>query len=290
MSTLTKTLIILLTAFCFFLCGAVVVYVGNAQSYKQKYDDEVRHSQDLTTKKEHTQTQLKEKTKEFHDKEDAMEKKSAELNTDLQATQQELITATTKQTSLEEQVQSWVAMVDGLQKTNADKQQLLERTLAELNQLKISQVKQEKQLQETVRELMEKTAVIESLEQQKRQLQEQIAQLQTRMDQAWATAPRQAPPLVTVTPERGMAKPAPAPMEKPGLSGTITAVDSKNALAEVSVGSAHGVTEGMKFYVTRGQQFVCEIAVFYVDADKAVGDIKNMKAQPQVGDIVATSL
>jgi hypothetical protein len=290
LSTLTKTLIILLTAFSFFLCGAVVVYVGNAQSYKQKYDDEVRHSQDLETKEKHAQTQLKEKTGEFDAKEDTLETRIAELNIDLKDTELQMRTATTKQTSLEEQVQSWVAMVNGLQKTNADKQQLLERTLAELNQLKTSQVKQEKQLQETVRELMEKTAVIESLDQQKRQLQEEIAQLQTRMDQTWATARRQAPPVVTVTPEVGMAKPALGSIEKPGLSGAITAIDTKNSLAEVSVGSAHGVTEGMKFYVTRGQQFVCEIAVFYVDADKAVGDIKNMKAEPRVGDIVATSL
>ena len=38
MSTLTKVLIVLQTIFSVFLCGIVITYVGNADSYKDKYD------------------------------------------------------------------------------------------------------------------------------------------------------------------------------------------------------------------------------------------------------------
>jgi hypothetical protein len=70
----------------------------------------------------------------------------------------------------------------------------------------------------------------------------------------------------------------------------ITAVDLKLSVAEISIGAAQGVREGMKFYVTRGQDFICEIWIHYVDAEKAVGDLKLVQKQPRAGDSVTTNL
>ena len=75
-----------------------------------------------------------------------------------------------------------------------------------------------------------------------------------------------------------------------GLKGLITVVDLKYSLAEISIGKADGVKEKMKFYVTRGDDFICEILIFDVDAERAVGYLQLVKLPPKIGDNVTTNL
>jgi hypothetical protein len=65
-----------------------------------------------------------------------------------------------------------------------------------------------------------------------------------------------------------------------------------NKLASISLGKADGVRAGMKFFATRGEQFVCEIFVTDVDAEESVGIITRMPKEysPKVGDVVSTNL
>jgi hypothetical protein len=74
------------------------------------------------------------------------------------------------------------------------------------------------------------------------------------------------------------------------LKGRVTAVDPKNSMAQISIGAADGVKESMKFHVTRGDQFVCDILILDVDAEKAVGILELVQQPPKVGDNVSTSL
>ena len=74
------------------------------------------------------------------------------------------------------------------------------------------------------------------------------------------------------------------------MKGLVTAVDLKNSVAEISVGAAQGVRENMKFYVTRGDDFICELWIHYVDSERAIGELKLVQKQPEVGDVVATNL
>jgi hypothetical protein len=71
-------------------------------------------------------------------------------------------------------------------------------------------------------------------------------------------------------------------------------VDLKNLLAEISIGSADGVREGMRFHLTRGDQFICDLVVLDVLPDKAVGWLDLIEEQsqnpPQIDDRVSTNL
>jgi uncharacterized phage infection (PIP) family protein YhgE len=290
LSTLTKTLIVLLTLSSFCLCGAVVTYVGMAENYKEKHQNEARQSQDAITKQRHAEATLKEKTEEFQTKQDQLSKQVAQLQTKLEAAQQELRTVNTKRTSLEEQVQSLASMYEALEKSKIDQQGMLDRTLGQLEQTRSKQIRQEKELAETVRELMAKSAIIETLERDKKRLEEQLAQVQKQLDQVWVRVGKEAAVMVPVTPETGVARPAPPVVKEVRLQGVVTALDLKNELAQISIGSAHGVKENMRFFVTRGDQFVCEIGIFDVDSEKAIGEIRNVNFPPQVGDTVATNL
>ena len=67
-------------------------------------------------------------------------------------------------------------------------------------------------------------------------------------------------------------------------------MDLKNSLASISLGKADNVKEGMKFYVTRGDKFICEILIIDIDAEQAVGVLERVQQQPRVGDNVSTNL
>jgi hypothetical protein len=46
----------------------------------------------------------------------------------------------------------------------------------------------------------------------------------------------------------------------------------------------------MKFHVTRGDRFVCDIVISDVDADKAIGSLDLVQIDPQPGDSATTNL
>ena len=74
------------------------------------------------------------------------------------------------------------------------------------------------------------------------------------------------------------------------LQGLVKKVDLKNSMASISIGSADGVKEGMKFHVTRGDKFLCDILIIDVDAEEAVGVLELVQQQPKVGDSVSTNM
>jgi len=46
----------------------------------------------------------------------------------------------------------------------------------------------------------------------------------------------------------------------------------------------------MKFHVTRGDEFICDIIITEVDTEEAVGVLDLVVQQPRVGDNAATNL
>ena len=67
-------------------------------------------------------------------------------------------------------------------------------------------------------------------------------------------------------------------------------MDLKNSMASISIGTADGVKEGMKFHVTRGDQFICDIVIIDTDTEEAVGVLELVQQPPKVGDNASTNL
>jgi len=92
------------------------------------------------------------------------------------------------------------------------------------------------------------------------------------------------------TPEKGKSLAAQSPMLAEALKGKVAEVNLQNSIVGISIGSADGVQQGMKFYVTRGEDFVCEILIMNVDSKVSAGVIELASSQPKIGDKVATDL
>jgi cell division protein FtsL len=288
LSTLTKVLIVLLTVSSIFLCGIVVTYVANADNYRQRYEDLRSQTNALKKKNEDLTKQVNE---QIADK-DAMEKKLrgqiASLNTELAGLKNELKEVDREKETLLQKVNSWTSIVKDFSETNDKQGQLLKNTLEELKKIQSEQIRQGKELNETTTTLIEKMAVIDALESEKRRLLEEKTDLQARLENLLQPEGRIEIP-APVTPEKDTVRPEGPQVRQIDLRGAVTAVDLKNSMAGISIGSADGVKENMKFHVTRGDEFICDILIIDVDTAESVGLLELVQQPPQVGDNVSTS-
>ncbi|MCJ7730000.1 MAG: hypothetical protein MUO27_09020, partial [Sedimentisphaerales bacterium] len=115
-------------------------------------------------------------------------------------------------------------------------------------------------------------------------------ELQAKLDSFLRPAGKTVAGAVPVTPQKAKVMPAEPATTQISLKGLVTNVDLGNSLVEISIGAADGVKEGMKFYVTRGEEFICDILIYDVEAEKAVGLLDMVSKEPKAGDNVSTNL
>lgn len=289
MSTLTKILIVLVTISSIFLCGIVVTYVALADNYKDKHDI-IKTERDGLIESEKS---LKEQRNAMEAKKDALEKKlkseisnlKIEINTlkgDLKAAADDLKISN-------QRLSDMASVVETATQTSKETTKLAMDTQAQLTLAEAEKTKFEAQLKEISESLLEKLAIIQTLEKEKKQLLEEKAELQTRMEKLLQPTGKAPAPVVTVTPPTDIARPAPVVTKKIELRGLVTAVDTKNKMASISIGTADGVKEGMRFHVTRANKFICDILIIDTDAEDAVGVLELIEEQPKPGDTVATN-
>jgi outer membrane murein-binding lipoprotein Lpp len=292
LSTLTKVLIVLLTISSIFLCGIVVTYVANVENFKDKYtnlraDKNAAETNEAAAKKElnETITAAGDRERMLKDNISAFQTQIGKLKTDLTEAQRQTTAAT-------EEEGKWKAATIEFHETNERQRMLLEDTLAKLKTIQAMQIKGDEELNETTAALIEKMAIIATLESRSRQLLEEKTGLQNNLDKLLQRTGQSVVAPVAVTPIKEKARVAP-PTVDISLEGLIITVDLENSLAEISIGAANGVKQNMKFHVTRGDEFICDILILDVEPEKAVGTLELMNVtqkQPKAGDNVSTNL
>ena len=290
MSTLTKILIVLLTIASIFLCGIVVTYVANADNYRDKYTRQKSERDGLKEKVDSLTEQLNNKIAEKDALEDKLNRQIASLNQQITTLQDNLQKINDKNTTLVQRVTDMASVVETQTQTSDTHGKLLKETLAELNELKAKQTKLSAELDDTSGTLLKKLAIIQTLETEKKRLTEEKLELQDRLGKILQPAGKVPTPVIPVTPQKEVARPAPVIAKDIALKGLVTAVDLKNKMASISIGSADGVKDGMKFHVTRGDKFICDILIIDTDTEEAVGALELIQEQPNAGDTVSTNL
>jgi myosin heavy subunit len=271
------------------MCAIVVTYVANAENYKEKSTKLGSERNSLVQEKEGLNNQLKEKIQQKDDLEKSLNGQIAALKTETDDLKAKLSAAERQKAELVERTNTFAATTKDFQATVEKQTALLGTAQEEVKQLKAEQIKLSKELEQTSAAVVEKNALIDAAETERRRLIEEKADLQNRLDKMLQTGGK-TPAGTPVTPEKGRALPAQAGTANANLKGQITQVDMKNSLATVSIGSADGVKEGMKFHVTRGSDFICDILIVDVDTDKAVGVLELVQQSPKVGDNASTNL
>lgn len=290
MNTLTKILIVLLTLSSIFLCGIVVTYVANADNYRQKYNALRADKDSLSKKVEDLTKQVNEKIEQKKQLEDKLNSEITSLKGQIGGLQTNLDNAEREKAVLLQKVDSWTSITKDFYQTTDKQGQLLKNTLDELNKVQAEQIRQRKELNETTAALVEKMAIVERLGSENKRILEEKTELQNRLDQFLQPIGKIAAEAVPVTPREEVARPAIPEAREIALQGLVTAVDLRNSMASISIGTADGVKEGMRFHVTRGDEFLCDILIIDVDAEEAIGVLELVQQQPKVGDNVSTNL
>jgi len=295
LSTLTKVLIVLLTVFAIFLCGIVVTYVANAENQRERADQLQREIQAAKRTREAAVLDLENEKQAAQALKAQLDGQINDLGLQVKQLQAELDGVKRENAQLVQKVAAMAATVETANATATQQTQLFETAQQEVQGLRADQSNRKKELDETNQMLMEKMAVIAQLQEKNRRVTEENQEIETRLNQYLQQYGRIAARPATTVPPGSTAvrpvRPVVPPKTKPiALNGKITAVDMSKRLAQISIGSAAGVRQDMKFYVIRGDRFVANILILEVSPDAAVGILDLVQVPPQVGDSVATNL
>jgi multidrug efflux pump subunit AcrA (membrane-fusion protein) len=292
LSTLTKILIVLLTVTSILLCGLVATYVANAENFRQKYDQAYQELRGAERNAESAKSQQLREREEADREKAKLNEEIAALKIDMGKLQTQLTEAEREKQKLLQRVDNFAAIVEGFTKTNDQQGLLLKNTIARLETVEADLIKERSQHKETNQLLLDKMASLSTLDERNKQLVQEKTELQTKLDQLLLQYGKVVVPAKPVTPITTKARPAPPLTRDVGLKGQVTSVDLKNQMAAISIGQAHGVKEGMKFHVIRGDQFVCDILILDVQPERAVGILELLKPEqpPRINDEVSTNL
>jgi myosin heavy subunit len=180
---------------------------------------------------------------------------------------------------------SWKGVLTGFEQSIRSLQESLRLTQNQLDQARAQGIKDSKELNQITSELYEKLVQLEAMEADRRRLLEQKKELETQVGSGFVSAPAS---VSVVTPLPGPARPAAGISIGADIRGLITEVNAN--MVTLSVGSADGVQKGMVFHVTRGDQFLCDVAVTNVDINKSAGVLELIQQQPRIGDTASTRL
>ena len=287
MSPFTKVLIILLSLFSIFLCGAVVTYVGNVNNYKVLSEELKSLNQSLVA--ENTSLQRR-----FNEKMALMKELEAKLNEKIQLLEDQkskldVELRNSRRISLEYQgrVNSWAGVLTSFEQTIANLEQSLKLTQQQLSKAHSEGIKDRKELNEITASLYERIVQMQALEADRRRLLEAKLSLEEQINRL-SGPDAEAVSFELVTPQRGLARPAATVSGRVALQGLITEVSK--SLVSISLGSEDGMKKNMVLQVFRGDEFICNLVVTNVDINKSAGVLELVQQNPIVGDYVTTRL
>ena len=289
MSTLTKILIVLLTISSIFLCGIVVTYVGTATNYKKAWED--RRSEIAALKAE--KDDLNNKITALNE---TINSEAAKHTTAIDSLQSEISQLTTERNQYQNELKNAQAKIEtnasilaSNTQTVADNNRLRKEAQDRVAELEKLKTKYENDIQQLTSEIVSKNAIIDQYATDQKQLTEEKTQLQNRLDLYLQQVGKTSGAPTAVTASTGQAQVAP-PIKDLNLEGRITEVKPENSLASISIGSANGVKDNMRFHVIHNGNFICDIIILQADADQASGylDLVN-ETLPRAGDIVKTN-
>lgn len=289
MSTLTKSFIILLTISSLFLCGYVVQYVSSVSNYKAEYETKQRELTARQSEIDNLNENLKDERNKRIQLEDSKNKEIAALNKKISELQTEINDMKLQNASLLNKVDSWITTTQQLTNLSDKNREMYATALTELSKTKDELVSERTKLDETSNTLIDKEALIDMLEKDVKQLTEEKIALENKLNDILRPYGTKAAAQQPVTQQNDLAQLATATTTKIGLKGLVSGVDTKKSMAKISIGSSDGVKKAMRFHVSRGNEYICDIVIIDVAAEEAVGTLELVQQPPRPGDNVSTN-
>jgi septal ring factor EnvC (AmiA/AmiB activator) len=273
------------------LCGIVLNFVAQTEDYQKRYDDMKRSTDSQIQKLDGQVKQLNDTLAKAEQEKNALNTQISTLSTQMEQSRVALSNSERERAAAQTKYDNLASIVQDFQKTNEQHALTLKTTIDKLDQTEAQTIKMQTELNQTNQALIEKMAIIDTLQAEKKRLLEEKTEFESRLNLMLQPAGQLAAAPAPVTPIQRLATPVvTAPIAQDiKLQGMITEVDLKNSMVGISIGTADAVSEGMTFHVIRGDEFICDILIIDVDTEQAVGVLDVVHKQPQVGDKVSTN-
>jgi len=277
LNILTKICVVILLVLVLFASFTFINMATVPQNYKVAYERE--HNQRMLSDQavrveKLAASRLAEELKTVKARADSVASELAEVKKDrvpdperlrTAALQAAIDAANTRLAQLQENVEAMSkrnealsGQLDASRKIIADLQKENGRQTGEITQLRGQLEREQRVVQALQRQLMDRDERIAELEQKLRQIA-----------------------LGDVGDEKAAVTPG-------KIAGTIKAV--RGELASINIGSAQGVTRGLRLYIYRDASFVGHLRIDEVDEGESAGTIVDKQLDPVVGDKVTNDL
>jgi hypothetical protein len=290
-SLTTKIFVVLTAVLAIIVSTATISFVAQTHNWKQLADDEraarliaeTRLKNEMAVFKTREQLLL-EQNRNLTETQSELTRAQDELQAQLNTTRQQLAAATEESRSLTATVQK---LTGELSVARASEEELKRRIYdpAEGMLFQMSDLqKRNTDLNQRVKELTQQTRLqheqIRQLQQQRYALEQQVADLSERA-QAVRTGAL-TPEAVGLQLDKAVA--ITVPVAQP-IRGQVEQVEAN--MAQISVGSADGVKQGMKFIVYRGSEYLGDLQIELVEPNRSAGTLTLVKGDIRPGDSVA---
>lgn len=288
MSLLTKIFVVLIAIFSIAFTMTTVNFVATTNDWRSLATDYRAQTQVVETHmRNQAAAQAAEKTAWIDARKD-LQSRIGELQTS-EAQQLARIADLNQQlTELKSDKGSWETQANQAQIQLQFEQQSADAERKQRKELEKRNMELERRNLDLSERVNEQTAQILVLVQQQNQLEQQINILR---DEGRRVSRGIAPTTYDggasssmVTDALGGVRPQAPPATTP-IRGRITQVDGN--LAEVSVGSADGVSEGLVLVISRGEEYVGDLKITDVEPNIAAGRIIQSRTAPRPNDMVA---
>jgi hypothetical protein len=295
LSTLTKIFIILLTLSSLFLCGFVVQYVAYAENFKKLYNDAKGNVSRLENDKKSLAKQLQDETASRQSLADSKNSQITALQTRTTELQDSVKKLDLEKSALQAQIDKLQSENTTLATASKVQTNIADTVSKELTQVKSDLITEKKKYDEVAIALLDRESYLNLLEGDKKRLLEEKTSLEKKLSKFMQPYGQKAVAEQPITPQRDKAQPVQpttttATAVEIGLKARVTAVDMKRTLAKISIGEADGVKKGMRFHISRGGEYICDIFIIDVAAEEAVGSLELVQQEPKQGDTAATNL
>ncbi|MBN2064965.1 MAG: hypothetical protein JW745_09195 [Sedimentisphaerales bacterium] len=286
MSTITKVFALFVSLLSIFLCGVVVTFMGKAENYKQRYEEQKILADAAQVVAYAAEDRLSKTVTNYG--------KAAELNSERLRDIRDnynIISAELAQAQQEKIMESGKAdtaikLVSSMRDTIASMQSAQEDLWSSFDENRANMLRAQTQVTELTRQLNNELAKSSQLEDTNRRRAEQISGLEEQISKLNQQLDRYNLAQKDFDSDVAVVKTAPSMAGVP-IIGEVMELDNENRVA-ISVGSASGVRENMRFWVVRGDKFLGNLDIIYVEADGAVGRLSNSQGVIVEGDMVTT--